>query len=455
MTIGNARLARSQRGILPAARLQRAPRYARDAPSAANDRAFNVTTTPRVELPISTMEFILLAALLTCLTALSIDIMLPVLPSLARELGLSDPNDQQWVVTSYLGGLVVGQLFVGAVSDRFGRLPVLYIGLALFIVGAVVASLATSFFWLLAARAIQGMGGAAPRIVTTAIVRDLYAGRQMARIMSMVMTTFIMVPVFAPSLGQLLGFAGGWRVPMLFLVTIALLAAGWAWLRLPETSPHHDPLAGPDNRAPLSYSNALRSIARSRVTVGYVAANGFMFACLMSYVLSSQQIFVDVYQLGDLFPLAFGAIAFAMAISGFVNARIVVRMGMRLVSHRALIAFVIVAFVVAAVSITYAGRPPFWLLWWGLWIEFFFFGLVVSNFNALAIEPLGHIAGMASSAMGTYTTLSAALLGSLVGQMFDHSTLPLNLGFVVFGGAALLTVVITEQGRGFSGDASA
>lgn len=414
-----------------------------------------MTTAPRVELPISTMEFILLAALLTCLTALSIDIMLPVLPSLARDLGLSDPNDQQWVVTSYLGGLVVGQMFVGAISDRFGRLPVLYVGLGLFIVGAVVASLATSFFWLLAARAIQGMGGAAPRIVTTAIVRDLYAGRQMARIMSMVMTTFIMVPVFAPSLGQVLGFAGGWRTPMLFLVAIALLAAAWAWLRLPETSPHHDASAATGAQAPLSYVDALRVIARSRVTVGYVAANGFMFACLMSYVLSSQQIFVDVYGLGELFPVAFGAIAFAMAISGFVNARIVMRLGMRLVSHRALFAFVVVAAGVAAISIAFAGRPPFWLLWWGLWIEFFFFGLVVSNFNALAIEPLGQIAGMASSVMGTYTTLSAALLGSFVGQLFDHSTLPLNLGFVAFGSIALLTVLITEHGRRFSGDASA
>lgn len=414
-----------------------------------------MTTAPRVELPISTMEFILLAVLLTCLTALSIDIMLPVLPSLAREIGLSDPNDRQWVVTSYLGGLVIGQMFVGAVSDRFGRLPVLYVGLALFIVGAVVASLATSFFWLLMARAIQGMGGAAPRIVTTAIVRDLYSGRPMARIMSMVMTTFIMVPVFAPSLGQLLGFAGGWRAPMLFLVAIGLLAVAWAWLRLPETSPHHAAAAQPGTESPLSYFGALRSVARSRVTVGYVVANGFMFACLMSYVLSSQQIFVDVYELGELFPIAFGAIAFAMAISGLVNARIVMRLGMRMVSHRALIAFVVVAVAVALVSMAYAGRPPFWLLWWGLWIEFFFFGLVVSNFNALAIEPLGHIAGMASSVMGTYTTLSAALLGSLVGQLFDQSTLPMNVGFVVFGSVALLSVLITEHGRPHSAEQSA
>ena len=278
------------------------------------------------------MEFIPLAALLTCLTALSIDIMLPVLPDLARDLGLTDPNDQQLVVTSYLGGMVAGQLVVGTVSDRFGRLPVLYAGLALFIVGAAVASLAASFHWLLIARALQGMGGAAPRIITTAVVRDLYAGRQMARIMSMVMTTFIMVPIFAPSLGQLLAFAGGWRAPIMFLALAGTLAALWAWARLPETSPRHaanradSPAIDQIKSAPFSLVQALQAVFQSRLTVGYIAANGFMIACLMSYILSSQQVFVDVYGLGALFPLAFGAIAVAMAIAGIVNAKFVLRL---------------------------------------------------------------------------------------------------------------------------------
>lgn len=407
------------------------------------------------------MEFIPLAALLTCLTALSIDIMLPVLPDLARDLGLTDPNDQQLVVTSYLGGMVAGQLVVGTVSDRFGRLPVLYAGLALFIFGAAVASLAASFHWLLIARALQGMGGAAPRIITTAVVRDLYAGRQMARIMSMVMTTFIMVPIFAPSLGQLLAFAGGWRAPIMFLALAGTLAALWAWTRLPETSPRHaanraeSPAIDQIESAPFSLVQALQAVFQSRLTVGYIAANGFMIACLMSYILSSQQVFVDVYGLGALFPLAFGAIAVAMAIAGIVNAKFVLRYGMRYVSHHALIAFLIVAAVVAVLGVYYAGRPPFWALWGGLWLQFFFFGLIVSNFSALAIEPLGHVAGTASSVMGSYTTLSGALFGTLVGQLFDMTTLPLNFGFVAFASAALMIVLITERGKLFSGESAA
>lgn len=403
----------------------------------------------RSDLPISTLEFIPLAALLTCLTALSIDIMLPVLPDLARDLGVIEANKQQLVVTSYLGGLVIGQLVVGTVSDRYGRLPILYGGLALFIVGAAVASQATTFDWLLVARALQGMGGAAPRIVTTAVVRDLYAGRQMARILSMVMTTFIMVPIFAPSLGQLLALVVDWRAPILFLAIAGALAALWAWLRLPETSPRHAARQphDPEPAPPIRLTAALQAIYQSRLTVGYVIANGFMFACLMAYILSSQQIFVDVYHLGEWFPLAFGALASAVAIAGLVNARIVVRLGMRSVSHRALIAFLSVAIGLAAIGLIYAGRPPFWVLWLGLWLAFFFFGLIVSNFNALAIEPLGHVAGTASSVMGSYTTLSSALFGTLTGQLFDGTTLPLNLGFVAFSGTALVIVLVTERGK--------
>lgn len=409
-----------------------------------------------VDLSISATEFIVLAALLTCLTALSIDIMLPVLPQLADNLGVTNDNDRQWVVTSYLIGLVVGQIFVGTLSDTYGRLPILFAGLALFITGAVIAASAGSFEWLLVARALQGMGGAAPRIVVIAVVRDLFSGRQMARTMSLVMTTFIMVPVFAPSLGQLLAMGAGWRAPMYALVVIGCLATLWAWFRLPETSPRHRARSSEQNIAPpVGFLEAVATVLRSRVSIGYVAANGFMFACLMSYILSSQQIFVDIYALGAWFPLAFGAIAIAMALAGFANSRIVVRLGMRHVSHRALLAFGTVAIVLVAVTAIYGGRPPFWFLWCALWLQFFFFGLIVSNFNALAIEPLGRVAGTASSVMGSYTTLVGAGLGTLVGQMFDMTLLPITIGFVVFAALALLTVLVIEGPSGFGREPAA
>lgn len=414
---------------------------------------------PPADLPISTTEFIALAALLTCLTALSIDIMLPVLPELANNLGVTNPNDRQWVISSYLGGLVFGQIFVGTIADRHGRLPVLFIGLALFIAGASVAALADSFNWLLAARFIQGVGGAAPRIIVLAVVRDLFQGRQMARIMSLIMTTFIMVPVFAPALGQLLAFAAGWRAPIMVLAIMGCITAIWAWLRLPETSPRHR--AGPAGEGaerlppPIAFTEAFGAVLSSRTTIGYVAANGFMFGCLMAYIMSSQQLFVDIYALGALFPLAFGAIAVAMAISGFVNSRIVVRLGMRHVSHRALVAFAATAGGLCILSLAYDGRPPFWFLWCGLWLLFFFFGLIVSNFNAIAIEPLGRVAGTASSVMGSYTTFAGAGLGIVIGQAFDMTALPISIGFLVYAVSALIIVMITERGNGFGRELAA
>jgi DHA1 family bicyclomycin/chloramphenicol resistance-like MFS transporter len=411
-------------------------------------------------LPLSNLEFVTLAALLTCLTALSIDIMLPVLPDLAEALGVVRDNDRQWVVTSYLIGLVLGQLVAGGISDRSGRLPVLFAGLVLFTIGAALASAAQSFSWLLAARFLQGLGGAAPRVVVVAVVRDLYEGRQMARVMSLVMTTFILVPVIAPSLGQILGFIGGWRAPIYVLALVGIIAFAWAWLRLPETSPRHrgtrrGPSPGarhvvridggpPPGSKPVGFLNALRVVLTTPVSLAYIVGNGFMFACLMSYILSSQQVFVDVYGLGAWFPIAFGSVAMSMAAAGLTNSQIVMRYGMRTVSHRALLVFATVACLIAVVSFSYGGRPPLALLWIGLVILFFFFGLVVSNFNAIAMEPLGDVAGTASSLMGSYTTLSGALFGTLVGQFFDQTALPLGIGFVVFSLSALFLITATE-----------
>ena len=411
-------------------------------------------------LPLSTLEFVTLAALLTCLTALSIDIMLPVLPDLAQALGVTRDNDRQWVVTSYLIGLVLGQLVAGGISDRSGRLPVLFAGLVLFTIGAALASAAQSFTWLLAARFLQGLGGAAPRVVVVAIVRDLYEGRQMARVMSLVMTTFILVPVVAPTIGQLLGYIGGWRAPIYVLALVGVIAFAWAWMRLPETSPRHRGTrrvsspgarhvvridgAAPPSSQPVGFLSALRVVLSTPVTVAYIAANGFMFACLMSYILSSQQVFVDVYALGPWFPIAFGSVALAMAAAGLTNSQIVIRYGMRTVSHRALLAFAATACLIAAASWSYGGRPPLVLLWIGLVTLFFFFGLIVSNFNAIAMEPLGAVAGTASSLMGSYTTLVGALFGTLVSQFFDQTALPLGLGFVVFSLGALFLICATE-----------
>lgn len=386
-------------------------------------------------------EFVALIALLMGLTALAIDIMLVALPDITRTYAIAEPNQRQLVVTSYLVGFAVGQPFYGPLSDRFGRKPMLTVGLLIFALGALGAALAPSFGWLLAARAVQGLGTAAPRVIAIAIVRDRFAGRGMAEVMSFVMMVFIIIPVIAPLVGEGIVMVGTWPWIFGFMFLVAALTLAWLVLRLPETRPKEDRVALSGH----ALASAFRQVATTRQAVGYTIALGFMFGSLMSYIGSAQQIFVDVYRLGSLFPFVFGGIAAVMALASLTNARLVGRIGMRRVSHVALIGYVAAAAVLA--SLGFPEHPPLWGLVLFLTVAFYCFGLVAPNFNALAMEPLGRVAGMASSFIGFYTTAAGAFFGWLTGQAFDGTVRPLTVGFAVFGILALAVVLKTEGGR--------
>ena len=386
-------------------------------------------------------EFVALMALLMALTALSIDIMLVALPDIVRSYGVTGANDRQLVVTAYMLGFAIGQPFHGPLSDRFGRKPVMAVGLVIFAIGSLCAAIAPSFATLLAARALQGFGAAAPRIVAIAIVRDRFVGREMARVMSFAMMIFIIVPIIAPALGEGILHLGAW--PWIFgvLFLAAVTAFAWSMLRLPESRPAEDrmPLSG------VALGHAFGKVVGNRVTLGYTVAMGFLFGGLLSYVGSAQQIFVDVYGLGDLFPLAFGSIAAVMALASLTNARLVGRLGMRRVSHTALVAQVAACVVVAVLG--FPEQPPLIALGAFMAVIFFCFGLIAPNFNAMAMEPLGHVAGMGSSFIGFYTTAAGAFVGWLIGQSFDGTVRPLTIGFAALGVLALLTVLATERGK--------
>lgn len=385
---------------------------------------------------LSQVEFIALIAVMMALTAISIDIMLPALPAIGEALGVADPNNRQIVIISYVLGFSVGQLAYGRLSDRFGRKPVLMFGLAIFIASSLVASLASSFTALLVARTVQGLGAAAPRVIAVAIVRDLYAGRQMARVMSFAMTVFIIIPVLAPSIGQGLLQVGTWRLNFDLMLIVGIIVAVWAGLRLPETNKQG--AAG----APLSLSASLRLALETPQTIGYAVSAGFIFGCLMSYVSSAQQVFTDVFDLGADFPIAFGAIASLMAVASVTNAHMVERLGMRRVSHTALTLFVAVSGLLVAAASSGAATV---MLFIGLMAALFFlFGLIAPNFNALAMEPQGHNAGMASSIIGFVSTGLGALSGGLVGHLFDGTVLPLALGFFGLSLVSLAIVVGVE-----------
>jgi MFS transporter, DHA1 family, multidrug resistance protein len=390
-------------------------------------------------LDISFFEFVALSAALMALTALSIDIMLPALPAIGSALHIMSENDRQLIIILYMAGFAAGQLVCGPLSDRFGRKPVLLTGLAVFIVGTCGALASSSFEGLLAARLIQGIGAASPRIVAVAVIRDLYSGRQMARVMSFAMMVFILIPVLAPSLGQGLLHFGDWHLTFVALLVLGLAVAVWSGLRLPETS------TGKSN-ADDSIWHSLRAVVMVPQTVGYGAAGGFIFGCLLAYVASAQQVYVEVFKVGAAFPIWFGAVASVMALSSFVNATLVERLGMRRVSHTA----VICLFALSLVLTTFALMGSVSLMLFAILVSscFFLVGMIGPNFNALAMEPQGRHAGMASSVVGFMSTAIGAVVGGVIGSTFHGTVLPLALGFT---GCSVITLAIILGVEGRSG----
>ncbi len=363
----------------------------------------------KVGRQIAFSEFVALIAFLMGMTALGIDTLLPAFPPIADEFGIQTTNDLQYLVYVYMFGFGLTQLIYGPLSDSLGRRPTMIAGLLLFALGGVGAMLAGSFETLIAARFVQGMGAASARVLAVSIVRDRFNGREMARVMSLTMMVFIIVPVLAPAYGSVLLLFGGWR--FLFGVIFAMVLGMLLWfaLRMPET-------LHPEYRMPLSPGRIWQATLvclRNRTAVGYATAQGLMFGALMGYVGSAQQIFEsDVYALGAWFPLVFGLVAGAMGIGAFVNSRFVSRYGMRRMAHGALCGHVATSALLLVVCLAFAGHPPLILFAAILAVANFLFSMTVPNFNAMTMEPLGAVAGTAASLVGFYTTLFGAFLGS-------------------------------------------
>jgi DHA1 family bicyclomycin/chloramphenicol resistance-like MFS transporter len=394
----------------------------------------------------SFLEFVLLIAVMMALGSMSIDNLLPAFGFIAADFGLASVNEVQLILTVYMIGFAVMQLFYGPVSDIVGRRPTLMIGLVVFAIGSFIALFAKSFEMLLLARLIQGMGAAATRILTIAIIRDRYEGREMARVMSLTMMVFIIVPIFAPSIGSLILLFGTWHAIFVSMLMIAAVIAVWFGRRMPET-------LHPEYRMPFSFARIAESGRRclaERATVGYATAMGVMFGALMGYLGSTQQIFeTDVYGLGPIFPVVFGSIAAVMGVANFVNSRLVRRLGMRRLSHAGMCGYVLFAAILVAIAIAFDGKPPLILFAVVLSGCQFLFSLTMPNFNTMAMEPLGDIAGTASSLIGFYTTIVGTLTGLAISQSFDGTVIPLAIGFLAVGLFSLATVFWTEKGRLF------
>jgi DHA1 family bicyclomycin/chloramphenicol resistance-like MFS transporter len=394
--------------------------------------------------PMGFREFVAVVAAIMALNPLAMDLMLPALPNVAAAFHIGDANRAQAVLSVFLTGFGAGQFVMGPLSDRFGRRPILLGGLIVYGIASLLAIIAPTFETLLLARAMQGLGTAASRVIATSIVRDCYSGRRMASVVSLAMMIFISVPVIAPSIGQAIMLLGEWHGIFIVLLVFGLLTLGWIVLRLPETLPLSERKSLAIGEVTHNFLQALTN----RQTFGYALAAGCVQGILFGYVLSSQQIFTGIYGLGHYFPLAFATIAIGIAVAGFLNSRIVGRYGMRVISHAALVGQLAVAILMLAAAL--AGWLPLALLMVLAAASLFTFGLMFSNFSALAMEPQGHIAGTASSLFGSITTLIGIAVGSAIGQYFDGTLVPLATGALLSATLALVVVLIVEKGRLFT-----
>ena len=378
-------------------------------------------------------EFIPLVALLMSLVALAIDTMLPALPAIGRDLGVQRANDVQFVVTALFLGLGFGQIFYGPLSDSIGRKRAIYAGLAVFMAGCLVSIFAPTFEVMIAGRILQGVGVAGPRIVTVALIRDRYEGREMARLMSFVMAVFILVPTVAPALGQGIEWLGGWRAIFVTLFLIAAVAFAWFSLRQPETLP----VASRRPFSPRVIARGVREVLGIRAALGYTLAMGFVFSPFIAYLSSAQQIFQEAYRTGALFPAYFGALALAIGGAAIVNGRLVMHYGMRRLSNGATVSITLVSFVAWAGAFAFNGLPPLWLFMAYLLIVFACVGLIFGNLSTLAMGPLGHIAGVGSAVVASLSTLISVPFGTFVGQNFDGTIYALVGAFAVFGAGTI------------------
>lgn len=402
----------------------------------------------RVPRPRPRKRFIALIALIMSLNALAIDVMLPAFPAIAEAMGVTGGNGVQLVITVYMAGFGIGQLVVGPLSDRFGRRAPLLLGIGLYVLAALGAGLAPSFGALLGLRFVQGLGAASTRVVAQAVVRDRYEGAAMAEVMSLAFMVFMVVPVLAPTIGEAILWVAPWPGIFAFMGALALAVGVWSWAALPET-------LDPANRRPLTAGSILggfRLVAGHREAVLYAVAATFLFGALVGFISTAQQIYVDIYGLGSWFPAAFAGVAALMAVSAWLNARLVRRLGMRRLAHGALIVYAGLALLLLVLSLLWGGRPPLPVFLAGLSGIMFMFGWAASNMNALSLQPMGAVAGTASSVFGAASTVAGAALGGIVGSRFDGTVVPTVAGYALFGALALLCVLIAERGRLFGRD---
>lgn len=386
-------------------------------------------------------ELLTMLSAIMALMALAIDLLLPAFDDIREAFGLGDESTQvSQVITVFFIGLAVAQLVWGPLADRFGRKVILYAGIAIYAAGAIGSAFAPSLEWLLAARFLWGVGAAGSRVVATAIIRDTFSGTRMAKAMSQIMAVFVMAPVFAPSLGAGLIALLPWQSVFWFCVLFAGVIALWT-LRLPET-------LDPANRRPLQLDairSGFREVLSNRVTVGYTGATLFLQGVFTAYLGSSERIISEVFDRDEQFPFIFGAVAILFGVGALINGHVVGIFGMERMVHVVLALVLLMSLALVGLTVLSDGRPEFWLFMPGLGVLLAMFMFLMPNLNTMALDPMGELAGTASSVTGASRIAGGALLGAVVDSQIDDTVTPFAVGIVIFTLFAIASTLYAER----------
>lgn len=392
--------------------------------------------------PLAFKEFIALFAALMALTALSIDILLPAFPAIQNDFGVQDGRDLQLLITVFIFGMVFGELIFGPLSDERGRKPALLIGLCLYIIGTIMAVWAETFASLLIARCLQGLGVAGPKIASRALIRDLYQGDAMARVMSFILMVFIFVPMLAPAVGQGVLLLAGWRWIFTGLFVFAVIVGLWFSLRQPETLCEQQ-------RVPIRVAtlwSSIRLLITHPHVMGYTVLSGLLFGAVLLYLGIAQSIFHDIYGVGTLFPLYFAGLSLGIGMASFTNARWVMRIGAIQVTRWALWVLAIASSLLLLSCFFQSGVPSFFYFLLLCFFILFGCGLLFGNVNALAMQDVGEIAGVAASVMAALSSFIAVCFSLLMGRFYDMTLYTLAIAFML---VALCGLSIVSRLRRF------
>jgi len=389
---------------------------------------------------ISSFEFTALIAMMMSVVAISIDALLPALGLVGQEVVLSHPNQPQYLISMLFLGSALGQLVCGPLSDAIGRKKILYGGLTLVLLGSCICFFSYTIEGLLLGRFIQGLGVAGPYVSAISIVRDKYVGRDMARLMSLGMMVFILVPAIAPSLGEAVMLISSWRYIFVLYLVYAVAIAVWIFFRLEETLPKA-------HRIPFTtkgFLDGFKEVISNRATVGYTLCAGLFFGSFIGYLNSSQQIFQEMFATGKLFSLYFGLLALVFGGASLVNARFVKRWGMVYLCSRAVIGIITSSAIFLLLQLWLV--PSLWMFLIYACVLFFCFALVFGNVNSLAMEPMGHVAGIASAVIGASSSLMSLTIGTAIGQMYNGTLIPVTTGFLIASCLALVIFFLAAKG---------